>query len=188
MPIDFLGIEAFLAGAECGSFGLAAERLHLSQSAISHRMRKLEESLGVRLMVRTTRGVVLTQAGDALLPRARAALLQLEASCDTVRAHGRPMGQRVAFSCLPTLAATALVPLLQRYAPVSSLAYFDLLVLTGANSPHKDLQGVVAEGERRMVNIGTINPGSTQHLSGELFKTVAGIQATGSAAGRRSGP
>ena len=64
------------------------------------------------------------------------------------------------------------------FAPVSSLAYFDLLVLTGGNSPHKDLQGLVAEGRRRMVNIGTINPGSTQHLSGELFKTVSGIQAT----------
>ena len=45
-PVDFLGIQAFLAVAECGSFGLAAQRLHLSQTAISHRMRKLEENLG----------------------------------------------------------------------------------------------------------------------------------------------
>ncbi|MEJ8840649.1 LysR family transcriptional regulator [Ramlibacter sp. AN1133] len=71
MPIDFLGIEAFLAIAECGSFSLAAQRLHLSQTAISHRMRKLEETLGVQLVLRTSRGIALTPAGNRLLPRAR---------------------------------------------------------------------------------------------------------------------
>lgn len=89
MAIDFLGIQAFLAVAECGSSALAAERLHLTQTAISHRMRKLEESLGAQLVVRTSRGIALTQAGEALLPRARAPLEQLEASCDAARRHGQ---------------------------------------------------------------------------------------------------
>lgn len=43
--------------AECGGFSLAAQRLHLSQTAISHRMRKLEEALGVPLLVRSGRGI-----------------------------------------------------------------------------------------------------------------------------------
>jgi tripartite-type tricarboxylate transporter receptor subunit TctC len=64
------------------------------------------------------------------------------------------------------------------FAPVSSMAYFDLLLLTGANNPLRDLASVVAEGKRRPVTLGSINPGSTQHLSAELFKSVTGIQAT----------
>ena len=51
MHIDFLGIQAFLAIVETGSFQLAATQLNLSQTAVSHRMRKLEEALGVRLIV-----------------------------------------------------------------------------------------------------------------------------------------
>src|SRR5881398_3091426 len=89
VQIDFLGIQAFLAIVECGTFGLAAARLHLTQTAISHRMRKLEDSLGVQLIVRTSRGVSLTQAGEALLPRARNSVRQLEESCEIVRKHGQ---------------------------------------------------------------------------------------------------
>lgn len=116
MQIDFLGIQAFLAVAESGSFAMAAARLHLSQTAISHRMRKLEESLGVELIVRTSRGIALTEAGNALLPRARAAVQQLEVSFDEVRRHGRTATRWVAFGCLPTISASILVPLLQRAA------------------------------------------------------------------------
>jgi DNA-binding transcriptional LysR family regulator len=114
MPTDFLGIQAFLAIVESGSFGLAAERLHLTQTAISHRMRKLEDGLGVQLVVRTSRGISLTQAGETLLPRARAALRQLEESCEVVRRHGEDAPRWVSFACLPTLAAGIAAPLLQR--------------------------------------------------------------------------
>jgi DNA-binding transcriptional LysR family regulator len=114
VQIDFLGIQAFLAVAESGSFALAAQRLHLSQTAISHRMRKLEESLGVELIVRTSRGIALTQAGNALLPRARTAVQQLEVSCEDVRKHGQDVTRWLAFGCLPTVSVSILVPLLQR--------------------------------------------------------------------------
>lgn len=50
MHIDFLGIQAFLAIIQTGSFHLAAAQLNLSQTAVSHRLRKLEEALGVRLV------------------------------------------------------------------------------------------------------------------------------------------
>lgn len=116
MQIDFLGIQAFLAVVESGSFAMAAARLHLSQTAVSHRMRKLEESLGVELVVRTSRGVALTEAGNALLPRARSALQQLEVSIDDVRRHGRDVTRWVAFACLPTVSVSILVPLLRRAA------------------------------------------------------------------------
>jgi len=116
VQIDFLGIQAFLAIVESGSFAMAAARLHLSQTAVSHRMRKLEESLGVALVVRTSRGIALTEAGNALLPRARSAVQQLEVSFDDVRRHGQDVTRWVAFGCLPTISASILVPLLRRAA------------------------------------------------------------------------
>jgi tripartite-type tricarboxylate transporter receptor subunit TctC len=64
------------------------------------------------------------------------------------------------------------------FLPVSSLAYFDLNLLVGKNSPFADFQALLAEGRKRQLTFGTINPGSTQHLSGELFKVVAKLDAT----------
>ena len=63
MKIDFDGIQAFVLTAELGSFSKAAERLHLSQTALTRRMQKLEAYLGVRLLDRTTRSVQLTVVG-----------------------------------------------------------------------------------------------------------------------------
>jgi DNA-binding transcriptional LysR family regulator len=103
VQIDFLGIQAFLAVVETGSFARRPRSLHLSQTAISHRMRKLEESLGVALVVRTSRGIALTEAGNALLPRARSAVQQLEFSFDDVRRHGQDATRWVAFGCVPTV-------------------------------------------------------------------------------------
>jgi hypothetical protein len=67
----FLGLEAFLAVAERGSFHRAAAHLSITQTALSHRIRKFEEELREKLFIRTTRSVALTPAGLALLPRAR---------------------------------------------------------------------------------------------------------------------
>lgn len=60
-------LAAFVAVAEARSFTHAAKRLGISQSALSHAMRGLEESLGVRLLARTTRSVSPTAAGERLL-------------------------------------------------------------------------------------------------------------------------
>jgi DNA-binding transcriptional LysR family regulator len=74
--------EAFLSIAERGSFQRAAAHLNLSQTAISHRMRKLEEELGLKLFARTMREVTLTRAGIDFLPKAQGALAELEQSFD----------------------------------------------------------------------------------------------------------
>jgi DNA-binding transcriptional LysR family regulator len=89
MRIDFLGLHAFVAIAERGSFQLAAAHLNLSQTALSHRMRKLEDDLGVRLLSRTTREVSLTPAGLALLPKVRSMIEDLSASLAELRLNGK---------------------------------------------------------------------------------------------------
>ena len=64
---NFNDLQAFLTVARAGSFTRAAAQLGVSQSALSHTMRGLEARLGVRLLMRTTRSVSPTEAGERLL-------------------------------------------------------------------------------------------------------------------------
>jgi tripartite-type tricarboxylate transporter receptor subunit TctC len=65
------------------------------------------------------------------------------------------------------------------FAPISTLAFFDLGLFVAAASRFADLRALLAQARARpgTLNIGTIAPGSTQHLSAKLFETVAGITA-----------
>ena len=73
---------AFLAVARERSFTKAAAQLGVSQSALSHTVRGLEERLGVRLLTRTTRSVAPTQAGERLLQTAAPRLAEIAAELD----------------------------------------------------------------------------------------------------------
>ncbi|MFG0723576.1 LysR family transcriptional regulator [Pseudomonas sp. GLN_6] len=81
--MDLATLNAFIAIAELGSFSEAAERLFLTQPAVSKRIASLEQQLNVRLFDRLGRDVSLTEAGRALLPRAYQILNVLD---DTRRA------------------------------------------------------------------------------------------------------
>jgi DNA-binding transcriptional LysR family regulator len=70
MALDPRQIRAFLAITECGSLGLAAESLHITQPALSRTIRRLEAQLGVPLFERRTTGMELTMFGQALFPHA----------------------------------------------------------------------------------------------------------------------
>lgn len=75
--MELRDIEAFVAVAEELHFGRAAARLHISQPPLSNRIRQLETDLSVQLFTRSTRNVVLTEAGSRLLAPAQAVLNQL---------------------------------------------------------------------------------------------------------------
>lgn len=115
MRIDFLGLEAFLSIAERGSFQRAAAHLNLSQTAISHRMRKLEDDLGLKLFARTTREVTLTRAGIDFLPKAQKALAELEQSFDELKQQGAKRRERLDIACLPVFAVNYLPPILSKF-------------------------------------------------------------------------
>jgi DNA-binding transcriptional LysR family regulator len=84
-------LRAFEAAARLGGFARAAAELNVTTSAVSHQIRGLEESLGVRLLERSTGagGVRVTPAGARLLTATNGALALLEEACAEVRGTGR---------------------------------------------------------------------------------------------------
>ncbi len=84
-------VRAFITTADEQHFGKAAERLHLSQQALSKRIRRLEELLGMRLLERSSQGVALTEAGARFLAPAAAALDAADAAVAAVAASSRPL-------------------------------------------------------------------------------------------------
>ena len=91
--VDYEGLAAFALVAERGGFSAAAARLGVSPSAVSQKVRALEDRLGVRLFERTTRAVRLTEAGIQLLAEAGPSLRNLESAVEGLHARaGRPTG------------------------------------------------------------------------------------------------
>jgi LysR family pca operon transcriptional activator len=86
MTIEFEDLRVFLAAAEHGSFGRAANALGLAQPSVSNRMAALERRIGRPLFSRSTRGATLTAAGERLIPHARRALQVLEDAQAAARA------------------------------------------------------------------------------------------------------
>jgi epsilon-lactone hydrolase len=94
--IEIRHLRAFVAVAEELNFGRAAERLHLSQPALSRQVRALERLVGCELLLRTTHRVELTLAGEALLDRARKVISELEGAVAATQSVGGELARRVA--------------------------------------------------------------------------------------------
>jgi DNA-binding transcriptional LysR family regulator len=88
MELDLRLVRYFVAVAQTGNVTRAAERLHLSQPALSSAVKQLEAALGVELLERSGRGVRLTPAGELLLQRGTELLEQAAAVTDEVRGRG----------------------------------------------------------------------------------------------------
>jgi len=106
-------LRAFEAAARTGSLTRAAEALHLTHGAISHQIKALEAELGVRLIERAGRGMRLTDAGEHLAVRVRAALAEL---ADALREAGeRANPRQLRVSATPSFAARWLLPRIGRF-------------------------------------------------------------------------
>lgn len=108
-------LRYFVAIAERLSFSRAAAVLELTQPALSRQMRDLEQELGAPLFNREGRRISLTAAGLALLPPARAALLEAERGRRAVREVLGARGGSLLIGASPQTAATVLAPLLRRF-------------------------------------------------------------------------
>ena len=113
--MDFAIIEAFAAVVEFGGFTRAAERLHLSQPALSRRIALLEHELRQPVFERGRRGAPLTDAGRTFLPHAQAALACLRDGAAAVQALERGDAGNLTLAIVGTLASTDLTAQLGRF-------------------------------------------------------------------------
>src|ERR1700761_2231507 len=107
-------LVAFLVVARERSFTRAAAQMGLSQSRLSQTIRSLEERLGVRLLTRTTRSVVPTEAGDHLLHTIGPRLDEIEATLSSLDAYGAKPAGTVRISATGHAASAVLWPALQK--------------------------------------------------------------------------
>lgn len=110
--ISLSSIRAFESAARLGSFRAAADELHLSASAVSHAIVKLERALGTPLFERTTRTVRLTVAGQTLLAHASNAFEELRQGIEVVSSNRSHL---LRLHCAPSFAAQVLSPRLPKF-------------------------------------------------------------------------
>ncbi|WP_026432876.1 LysR substrate-binding domain-containing protein [Paracidovorax oryzae] len=126
-------LQAFEAVARRRSFQLAAHELHLTPSAISHQLAKLENLLGVRLLERSSRGVALTPAGQSYLQRVGNALGVLNTATEGLR-HG--VQDTLYLHCSPSFASLWLMPRIARFAQ----RHPGISLVLSASHLHSDFQ------------------------------------------------
>ena len=115
MKRDELGdLSAFLTVAEERNFTRAAALLGTSQSALSHTVRRLEERMGVRLLTRTTRSVVATEAGEKLMAVLRPAFGDIQSSIDELAAMRQKPAGTIRITSSRHAAVTILMPAVKR--------------------------------------------------------------------------
>ncbi|WP_051378307.1 LysR family transcriptional regulator [Derxia gummosa] len=103
---DLHALEAFVTVCEAGSMALAAQRLGVSQSAVSQLVKALEIECGTQLFDREVRPARPTHAGRSLLDRASALLEQARALVEQVRASARQDHAQIRLGCVDSFAAT----------------------------------------------------------------------------------
>ncbi len=104
-------LKGFLAVAEYLSFSRAAEKLYISQSALSEQIKQLEEELGAPLFRRSSHRVVLTEAGERLRPVAAKAWKDAEACRDVVRGLKEGIGGRLRIGVTSTCKSLLKAPI-----------------------------------------------------------------------------
>lgn len=112
--MEFLDLHYFVTIADTGSFTKSALQNNMAQSALSRRVRDLEAELGTALFYRNGRGVVLTDAGEVFLARARGILAEREALRQDMRASAGELDGTVKLAVPPSVGLVLLAPLLRQ--------------------------------------------------------------------------
>jgi DNA-binding transcriptional LysR family regulator len=140
--LDLRRLHVLRAVAREGSFSAAARALDYTQPAVSHHVARLEAEVGTPLLVRTARGVRLTEAGQALVEHTEAVLARLESAEDEIAAIAGLRAGRVRLAAFPSASAT-LVPAAAR---MLQAAHKEITIsLTEAEPP--EALALLREGE-----------------------------------------
>src|SRR4029453_13609847 len=131
MKIDIDGIQAFVLIAELGGFQRAADKLLLTQTALTRRIQRLEGYLGLKLLDRTTRSLALTPVGREFLPQAKRLVEELTQSGEQLKDMSHASTGHVTIACLTSIASQRLPAILRAYALAHPRNRIDILDRTG---------------------------------------------------------
>jgi LysR family carnitine catabolism transcriptional activator len=123
-------LHAFIALHDCRHFGQAAQRCHMSQSAFSVTIQRLESTVGARLFERDTRKVALTPEGELFIEVARSLVEEIDAAFKDMGDYLARRKGRVVIAALPSLAANGLPAVIAQYRaayPGINVTLFDAL-------------------------------------------------------------
>ena len=161
--MEFAALKAFVAVAETGSFSVAAERLFLTQPAVSKRIAALESELDTRLFDRIGRTVTLTEAGVALLPRAQSMLVELKDSIRAVSSLSDEVRGTLRFATSHHIGLHRLPPTLKRYTQAYPQVRLDIRFMDSEAAcvavEHGDLE----------LGIVTLPPAPSSNLTTEVI-------------------
>ncbi|MFJ3028053.1 LysR family transcriptional regulator [Curtobacterium sp. NPDC087080] len=139
-PVETRLLEQFVAVASEGSVTRAAERLWAAQSTVSAGIASLERALGVRLFDRTGRRLVLTTAGEDLLPHARSVLDSLDRMRDLATVDDADLRGRVRLGIFTSMDVVDLTGVLRRFRQRHPLVAVELMTSpTGTTGLVQDL-------------------------------------------------
>ncbi len=141
--MDLQNLQAFLLVAETGSFSGAAERLHLTQPAVSKRVALLEDALGNKLFDRIGRSVGLTEAGRALLPHAKAVEQELQAAARSVSDLAGAVGGDLRVATSHHIGLHRLPPVLSSFSRSYPAVHLDIDFMDSEQAYELVLQGKV---------------------------------------------
>ena len=141
--MDTQNLRAFLLVAESGSFSKAAKRLHLTQPAVSKRIAQLEAQLNVSLFDRIGRRISTTEAGEALLPHARAVHLELQAAQQSVRDLAGEVRGRLRLATSHHIGLHRLPPLLSFFSKAFPAVQLDIDFMDSEQAYELTLHGEV---------------------------------------------
>jgi DNA-binding transcriptional LysR family regulator len=139
--MDNQNLKAFITVAEIGSFSEAADRLYLTQSAISKRIALLEQQIGKRLFDRIARQVSLTEAGNELLPRARRILQEYENALQAINDLSGEASGTLRLAISHHLGLHRLPPILKQFAQQYPNVTLDIEFMDSEKAYEKILHG-----------------------------------------------
>ena len=139
--LDIQALTAFVAVAETGSFSAAADRLFLTQPAVSKRIALLESQLSTQVFDRIRKRVFLTEAGHALLPRAHLILQSLKDAQQAVSDLGGDISGKLAISFSHHIGLHRLPPYLKRYSSEYPDVNLDINFVDSEDGYEKVLDG-----------------------------------------------
>ncbi len=141
--MDTQNLAAFLQVATTGSFSLAAEKLHLTQPAVSKRVAQLEARLEAQLFDRIGRHVSVTEAGAALLPHARAVQRDLLAAEQSVRDLAGEVAGRLKLATSHHIGLHRLPPVLRHFSTQYPGVQLDIDFMDSEQAYDQTLRGEI---------------------------------------------